>query len=114
MSESKTIFEKIIDREVPAEILMETDDTVVIKDINPQAPVHVLVVPKRKIEHIASMGETDAGIVANLLLTATAFARENGIPSYRLVINNGALAGETIHHLHIHLLAGREMSWPPG
>ncbi|MDR1255320.1 MAG: HIT domain-containing protein [Puniceicoccales bacterium] len=112
--ENRTIFEKIVAREVPAEILMETDDTIVIKDINPQAPVHVLIIPKRKIEHISSMGKEDGEIVANLLLAATTFAKKNGISSYRLVVNNGALAGETVHHLHIHLLAGREMGWPPG
>jgi histidine triad (HIT) family protein len=111
---SKTIFEKIIDREVPTEILMETGNTIVIKDINPQAPVHVLIIPKQRIEHIASITDDDAGVVVNLLLTATKFAKENGISSYRLVINNGELAGETVHHLHMHLLAGREMGWPPG
>jgi histidine triad (HIT) family protein len=110
----KTIFEKIIDREVSAEILMETDDAIVIGDINPQAPVHVLIIPKRKIERIASITEDDAGIAANLLLTAVNFAKKSNISSYRLVINNGALAGETVHHLHIHLLAGRGMGWPPG
>jgi histidine triad (HIT) family protein len=93
---------------------METEDAIVVGDINPQAPVHVLVIPKRKIERIASMTDGDAEIAANLLLTAANFARGNNISSYRLVINNGALAGETVHHLHIHLLAGREMGWPPG
>ncbi|MDR0680025.1 MAG: HIT domain-containing protein [Puniceicoccales bacterium] len=114
MVKDKTIFEKIIDREVPAEILMETDDAIVLRDINPQAPIHVLVIPKRKIEHISSINSGDAKVAANLLLTATTFAKKNGIASYRLVINNGSLAGETVHHLHIHLLSGREMGWPPG
>jgi histidine triad (HIT) family protein len=111
---NKTIFEKIIDREVSAEILLETEDAIVIKDINPQAPIHVLIIPKLKIDHISSMSAGDSGTVAKLLLTAVTYAKENSISSYRLVINNGVLAGETVHHLHIHLLAGREMGWPPG
>jgi histidine triad (HIT) family protein len=109
-----TLFQKIIHREIPAEILMETEDAVVIKDIHPQAPVHVLIIPKKLIPRISEASEEDALLLGKLLLTAKTFAeREELSNGYRLVINNGRMAGETIPHLHIHLFAGRPMSWPP-
>jgi histidine triad (HIT) family protein len=109
----KTVFERIIDREIPAEILMETGDAIVINDINPQAPIHVLVIAKRRIERISSATDEDAEAIAAIILAAVNFAREKNIASYRLVVNSGILAGETVPHLHI-LLSGREMKWPPG
>lgn len=111
---NKTIFEKIIDRSIPSEILFENQHAIVIKDINPQAPIHVLIIPKHKIERIAKVKDSESDILANLFLTATKFANEHSITDFRLVINNGPQAGETVPHLHIHLLSGRPMGWPPG
>jgi histidine triad (HIT) family protein len=109
-----TLFQKIIHREIPSEILMETEDTIVIKDVNPQAPIHVLIIPKKVIPRISESKEEDTILLGKLLLTAKAFAeKENLSNGYRLVINNGRMAGETIPHLHIHLFAGRHMMWPP-
>ncbi|MDR0445267.1 MAG: HIT domain-containing protein [Puniceicoccales bacterium] len=109
-----TLFQKIILREIPAEILLETEEAIVIKDIHPQAPVHVLIIPKKLIPRISESREEDALLLGKLLLTAKAFAeRENLSNGYRLVINNGRMAGETVPHLHIHLFAGRHMTWPP-
>ncbi len=110
----RSIFEKIIAREINADILYEDDIAIVIRDINPQAPTHVLIIPKIKIEHLAAANDTDTDILGHLLVVAKKFAKENNIPSFRIVINNGIQAGETVPHLHIHLLAGRTMSWPPG
>jgi histidine triad (HIT) family protein len=112
--EEKTIFEKIIDGEISAEILFEDDATVVIRDINPQAPIHVLVIPKKKISRVADSEDGDGEILGRLLLTARDFAKSSGLTSFRLVINNGRQAGETVPHLHVHLLSGRPMAWPPG
>ncbi len=110
----KTIFEKIIDHTIPAEILLENEHAVVIKDINPQAPIHVLIIPKHRIPRIAEIKESESDIIAHLFLTAAQFAKENNISDFRLTINNGPQAGETVPHLHIHLLSGRQMGWPPG
>ena len=110
-----TLFQKIIRREIPSEILLETEDAIVIKDIHPQAPIHVLIIPKKPIPRISEAQEEDALLLGKLLLTAKAFAeREQLSNGYRLVINDGRMAGETVPHLHIHLLAGRPMAWPPG
>lgn len=110
----RSIFEKIIAREINADILYEDDIAIVIRDINPQAPTHVLIIPKIKIERLAAANDTDGDILGHLLVVAKKFAETNNIPSFRIVINNGIQAGETVPHLHIHLLAGRTMSWPPG
>ena len=109
-----SIFEKIIAREINADILYEDDIAIVIRDINPQAPTHVLIIPKTKIERLTSANDTDSDILGHLLVVAKKFAKTNNITSFRIVINNGIQAGETVPHLHIHLLAGRTMSWPPG
>jgi histidine triad (HIT) family protein len=110
----KTIFEKIIDREIPAEILMEDEQCAVIRDINPGAPVHALVVPKRRITRLSEAQESDILLLGHLLLTAQKFAKRQGLlGGFRLVINNGPQAGETVPHLHVHLLAGKPMIWPP-
>lgn len=114
MENSKTLFEKIISREIPSEILLENEHAIVIKDINPQAPLHVLIIPKKKIERIEMAHEEDAMLLGNLLLTAKEFAlQQHLINGFRLVINNGKDAQETIPHLHIHLLAKMPMKWPP-
>ncbi|MDR2377163.1 MAG: histidine triad nucleotide-binding protein [Puniceicoccales bacterium] len=113
--EELSLFQKIIRREIPAEILLETEETLVIRDIAPQAPVHVLIIPKKPIPRISEAEEADAALLGKLLLVARVFTeREKIAEGYRLVINNGRMAGETVPHLHIHLLAGRPLGWPPG
>ena len=111
-----TVFEKIIARELPAKIIKEDDTLIAFHDRNPQAPVHVLVVPKRPIPRIAAAGPEDAALLGSLLLTAQKIAKELGLTDsgYRIVINNGSHAGETVPHLHVHVLGGRPFRWPPG
>ena len=110
-----SIFQKIIDKEIPAEILFEDDKCLVFKDINPIAPIHVLIIPKKPIEKISDSKKEDTELLGYLLLKAGDIARELGVEeAFRLVINNGAGAQQTVFHLHIHLIAGREFSWPPG
>jgi histidine triad (HIT) family protein len=112
---SKTIFAKIIDREIPAKIVYEDDRCLAFHDINPQAPTHILVVPKQPIDQIENMTESDAPLVGHLVYTASQIAKKQGLHGgYRLVINNGAGAGQTVFHVHVHLLGGRPFSWPPG
>ena len=113
---SKTLFEKIIAREIPAEIVYEDDSCLAFRDIHPQAPTHVLIVPKKAIPRIAEASPNDANLLGQLLLKAAEVADKVGLKSggYRLVINNGRDAGESVPHLHIHLLAGRNLTWPPG
>lgn len=111
-----TIFERIAAGEIPANIVRNDDDVLAIHDINPQAPVHVLVVPKRVIPRIGAARDADAQLLGKLLLAASEIAVELGLDKsgYRLVINNGPDAGESVPHLHVHLLGGRPMDWPPG
>ena len=110
-----SIFQKIIDKEIPAEILFEDDKCLVFKDINPIAPIHVLIIPKKPIEKISDSKKEDTELLGYLLLKAGDIARELGVEeAVRLVVNNGAGAQQTVFHLHIHLIAGREFSWPPG
>lgn len=113
---SKTLFEKIIAREIPATIIHEDDLVVAIRDINPQAPTHVLIFPKQVIPRIAEAKAEDGKILSHLLLKAAEIANKIGLAKdgYRLVINNGPNGGETIPHLHVHILGGRHMQWPPG
>ena len=110
-----SIFQKIINKEIPAEILFEDDKCLVFKDINPIAPIHVLIIPKKPIEKISDSKKEDTELLGYLLLKAGDIARELGVEeAFRLVVNNGAGAQQTVFHLHIHLIAGREFSWPPG
>ena len=111
-----TLFEKIIAREIPADIVFEDDLCLAFRDISSQAPVHILVVPKRVIPRMAEFVPADAGLLGHLLVTAARIAKSELIadPGFRLVINNGADGGETVPHLHVHLLGGRPMAWPPG
>jgi len=112
---AKTIFEKIIAREIPAKIEYEDDLCVVLHDIQPQAPVHLLIVPKKVIVRIESATEADAAILGHLMLVAGKMATKLGLTNgFRLVVNNGPDASESVPHLHVHLLAKRQMSWPPG
>jgi histidine triad (HIT) family protein len=109
------LFQKIIDRQIPATIVFEDDRCLAIKDINPQAPVHVLILPKKVIPTHADITESDASLLGHLHLVAAKLANQLGInDGYRLVINCKERAGQTVPHLHIHLLGGRAMTWPPG
>ena len=111
-----TIFEKIAAREIPAKILFEDDDVLAFHDVSPQAPVHVLIVPKRVIPRLAEAKESDQAVLGKLILTAAKVARELGVSEsgYRVVINNGPDAGESVPHLHVHLVGKRALAWPPG
>jgi histidine triad (HIT) family protein len=112
-----TIFEKIAAREIPAEIVHETEEFLAIRDARPQAPVHVLIIPKRHIARLSEVnGEADADLIGRMFCAAPEIARKCGVAQsgYRLVVNNGRDAGESVPHLHIHLLGGRAMHWPPG
>lgn len=113
---SKTLFEKIADRQIPAQIVYEDDRVVAFRDIQPQSPVHVLIVPRRAIARIAEAGEVDRELLGHLLLKAAEVAKTLGLAEggYRLVINNGRDGGESVPHLHCHILGGRAMGWPPG
>ncbi len=111
-----TIFEKIVAREIPAKIVFEDDDVIAFHDVDPKAPVHVLIVPKRVIPRLAEAKESDEPLLGKLILTAAKVARDLGIneSGYRVVINSGPDAGESVPHLHVHLLGKRPLSWPPG
>lgn len=112
---SETIFSKIIRKEIPADIVYEDDLTIAFRDIAPQAPVHILVIPKKPIPQLAAAESEDHALMGHLLLTAKRVAQELGLDNgYRLVINNGADGGQTVDHLHLHILGGRPMMWPPG
>lgn len=108
------IFREIVERKIAAEIVYEDDICLAFKDIGPQAPTHLLIIPKAEIRTHADIQEADAGMLGHLHLVAAQLARDLAITSYRLVINCGPQAGQTVPHLHLHLLAGRSFSWPPG
>jgi histidine triad (HIT) family protein len=112
----KTLFEKICDREIPATILYEDERCLAFRDISPQAPLHILVIPRLAIPRIGQAESADEALLGHLLLTAAKVARSEGIADtgYRLVINNGHDGGEAVPHLHVHLLGGRPLQWPPG
>ena len=111
----ETIFSKIIAREIPADVVHEDDLCMAVRDVNPQAPVHVLIIPKKPIAKIADATDDDGALLGHLLLKAGEIARaENVGDNFRLVVNNGADAGQSVFHLHVHLLAGRPLAWPPG
>ncbi len=110
-----TLFEKIAAREIPADIVHEDDLCLAFRDISPQAPVHILVVPKKPVPRLAAAAPGDQPLLGHLLLAAAAIARrENLAEGFRIVVNNGPHGGETVPHLHIHLLGGRHLAWPPG
>ena len=111
-----TLFEKIISRNIPAQIVCEDADFIAFHDVNPQAPVHVLIVPKQVIPRIGEANESQTQLLGRLLLAAPRIAKQLGVAEsgYRLVINHGSDAGESVPHLHVHLLGGRPLAWPPG
>lgn len=112
----KTLFEKICDKDIPATIVFEDERCVAFRDISPQAPAHILVVPRKAVTRIGLTDAEDEALLGHLLLTAAAIARSEGLADsgYRLVINNGPDGGEAVPHLHVHLLGGRKLKWPPG
>ncbi len=113
---SDCIFCMIAEKKIPSKIVHEDDRAVVFEDINPQAPVHVLVIPRKHVASVSELNETDAGLLGHLMLTGAAVAKQKGIAEsgYRLVANTGKNGGQTVFHLHFHLLGGRPMHWPPG
>jgi histidine triad (HIT) family protein len=113
---SETLFSKIIRREILADIVYEDEDILAFRDINPQAPVHVLFIPKKAVATLDDLSEDDATAVGKLVLAATRYAKAEGFAAngYRVVINCNRDGGQTVFHLHVHLLAGRPMHWPPG
>lgn len=112
---AETVFAKILRGEIPARIVHEDDQCLAFHDVAPQAPVHVLVIPRREIESLAAVEPDDAGLLGHLLVVATRLARELGLADgYRLVVNCGHDGGQSVDHLHVHLLGGRRLGWPPG
>jgi histidine triad (HIT) family protein len=111
-----TLFEKIVRREIPADIVWEDDDVLAFCDVNPQAPVHVLIVPKRVVPRLAEATPADEALLGKLLLAARAVAEKLDLHTsgYRVVINSGPDAGESVPHLHVHVLGKRALAWPPG
>lgn len=113
-SGAPTIFDKIISKEIKAEILFEDDSVIAFNDVNPQAPVHFLVIPKRKISMLEKAEDNDEQILGKLLLVAKTLASQKLKNGYRVVINNGVHGSQSVYHLHLHILGGRQMAWPPG
>lgn len=110
-----TLFSRIIRREIPADIIFEDESCLAFRDINPQAPVHILIIPKTALTRLTDAREQDAALLGKLMLAANRIAREEGIAdAFRLVVNNGPGAGQSVFHLHLHLLGGRSFTWPPG
>ncbi len=110
-----TLFEKIIAREIPAQIVYEDALSIAIRDINPQAPVHVLVIPKKPIARVGEAQPEDQALLGHLLLTAAKVAKQEGLENgFRITINQGVDGGETVPHMHVHVLGGRSLGWPPG
>ncbi len=116
MSTETTLFEKIIAREIPADIVYEDDLSLCFRDVSPQAPIHLLLIPKKPITRIALAESGDQALLGHLMLKAGEIARQEGYAEdgFRIIINNGRHGGEAVPHLHLHLLAGRQLQWPPG
>ena len=116
MSDSNCLFCRIAQGEIPADLVRSDPDLVAFRDIHPQAPTHILIIPRKHIASVNELGEGDTDLMGKLFLAARDLAREEGIsdPGYRMVVNAGPAAGQTVFHLHLHLLGGRGMGWPPG
>lgn len=111
---SETIFSRIIDREIPADIVYEDDQCLAFRDANPQAPTHILVIPRKPIARLSDAEKEDEALVGHLFLVANQVAAAEGLEDFRVVVNNGAGAQQTVFHLHIHVIGGRAFTWPPG
>jgi histidine triad (HIT) family protein len=109
-----TIFGKIVRGEAPADVVYEDERAMAFRDVAPKAPTHILIVPKKPIEKLADAVQEDEALLGHLLLVAGRLAADAGLEDWRLVVNNGAGAGQTVYHLHLHLLGGRALRWPPG
>ena len=109
-----TVFKQIIDKKIPADIVYEDDLCMAFRDINPQAPTHILLIPKEEIASLAEVEERHQSLLGHLLVKVHEIAKQQGLKSYRVVINTGEEAGQSVFHLHLHILGGREMGWPPG
>ena len=115
MSSEPTIFKRIIDKEIPADIVFEDDLCMAFRDVSPQAPTHVLVIPKKEIVSLADAEDSDSELLGHLLTTTRKVAKSLGLDNgYRTIINTGEEGGQSVFHLHIHIMAGRHLSWPPG
>ena len=113
--EGPTIFDKILDGSIPAKFIHDDDKCVAFNDVAPQAPVHFLVIPRKRLAMIEEAEDADQDLLGHLMLVARKVAREQGLTNgYRLVINNGVEGAQSVYHLHIHVLGGRQMNWPPG
>ena len=108
------IFTKIINKEIPADIVFEDEKCLAFKDINPQAPVHILLIPKKEIPSAQEIQPEDQELMGHLMVKIPVIAKKLGLSAYRLVVNTGEGAGQTVFHIHIHILGGRKLSWPPG
>jgi histidine triad (HIT) family protein len=112
---SNTIFTKIINKEIPANIVYEDDSSLAFRDVNPQAPVHILIIPKKPMEQLNNAEVSDQELLGHLIFVAHKVAEKEGVADgYRLVLNNGVGAGQLVMHVHFHLMAGRPLKWPPG
>ena len=111
---SDNIFLKIINKELPADIIYEDDITIAFNDISPQAPTHILIIPKKEITQLSNSTSDDVELLGHLLIVAKKITDDLKIQDYRVVINNGSGAGQTVFHLHLHILSGRTLGWPPG
>lgn len=113
---SECLFCRIAAREIPADVVYDSDDVVAFRDINPQAPTHVLIIPKRHVATVAEVTDQDGGVLVEMMQTAGRLAHADGVDAsgWRLVANTGADAGQSVQHLHFHLLGGRRLGWPPG
>ena len=109
-----TIFSKIIDGEIPSDRVYEDEQCIAFRDINPIAPVHILVIPRKEIPRLDAMSEEDEALVGHLMYVATRVAHQEGLDDFRVLVNNGAGAGQTVFHLHLHVIGGRAIGWPPG
>ena len=115
MPANKTIFKRILDKEIPADVIHEDDRCIAIRDVNPQAPTHVLVIPRKEISSLDGLSDQEEALVGHLLLVASRLAVGLGLKNgYRVVVNCGRDGGQSVDHLHVHLLGGRRLDWPPG
>jgi histidine triad (HIT) family protein len=115
VTDGDCLFCKIVRKDVPAQVVLDRDDVLAFRDVNPQAPTHILVIPKEHIASLEALGNQHAALLTSLVAAANEVAREDGVAGgYRLVTNIGRVAGQSVDHLHLHVLGGRRMTWPPG